>query len=79
MEVKVYSKENCSYCTRAKMLLTSKNIKYKEYVIDITSQSDIDKVKKELGIDNFKTVPQISIDGEHIGGYDDLKKYFDKN
>lgn len=79
MKVKVYSKENCSYCTRAKMLLLSKDIDYEEHVVDTTSQSDIDKVKKELGIDNFKTVPQISIDGKYIGGYDDLKKYFDKN
>jgi glutaredoxin 3 len=29
-------------------------------------------------VPNAKTVPQIFLDGKYIGGYDDLKKYFDK-
>lgn len=79
MNIKIFYKENCSYCVRAKMLLKSKGLQYEQYLVDTTSQLDIDRVKKELGIDNFKTVPQISIDGKHIGGYNELKEFFEKN
>lgn len=78
MKVKIYSKENCDYCVKAKMLLKSKGINYEEYSVDIKSTEDIERVKKELKIDDFKTVPQISIDGKYIGGYDELRKYFNK-
>lgn len=78
MKVKIYSKENCDYCVKAKMLLKSKGINYEEYSVDIKSTEDIERVKKELKIDDFKTVPQISINGKYIGGYDELRKYFNK-
>lgn len=78
MKVKIYSKENCDYCVKAKMLLKSKGINYEEYSVYIKSTEDIERVKKELKIDDFKTVPQISIDGKYIGGYDELRKYFNK-
>jgi glutaredoxin 3 len=57
----------------AKVLLRKKNIKFKE--INLTSSSDIveEMIKKSNG---KKTVPQIFLGDKHIGGYDDLYKYF---
>ena len=65
----IYGKQGCSYCTLAKQLLGqfSKEFQY----IDI--EEDMDAL--DLIVSNgFKTVPQIYLDGEHIGGYEDLKK-----
>ncbi|MFN8671869.1 MAG: glutaredoxin 3 [Candidatus Sericytochromatia bacterium] len=67
-KVVVYTKDYCSYCTRAINLLKKKNIEFEE--IDITDDSEL----QEYVIDRTGryTVPQIII-GEHdIGGYDDL-------
>jgi glutaredoxin 3 len=65
----VYSTDYCPYCTRAKSLLTSKNVDFDE--IDVTNDDDLrmEMVRKSGG---RKTVPQIFIDDIHIGGFDDL-------
>ena len=68
MTIEIYSKDWCPYCSKAKSLLKSKQLEYKE--IDITS----DPVQEEEMIQraNRRTVPQIFIDSESVGGYDDL-------
>lgn len=67
-KVEVFSKDWCPFCTKAKALLKSKDIDYTE--IDITS----DAVKELEMIERSKrrSVPQIFINDESIGGYDDL-------
>lgn len=72
MKVLVYSKEKCSYCEQAKSLLTKKNISYRE--LDVTRPDVLDQLK-DL-VPGVKTVPQIFIDGTHIGGYTDLVDHF---
>jgi glutaredoxin 3 len=67
-KIEIYTTGYCPYCTRAKMLLDNKSIKYTEIPVS-SDQSRIDLVKKANG---QKTVPQIFIDDQHIGGYDDL-------
>ena len=64
----IYSKDNCPYCVKAKMLLQKKGFDFEE--IKITS----DKLKEEMIAKSGgrMTVPQIFIDGKHIGGCDDL-------
>lgn len=68
-KVEIYTKFLCGYCARAKNLLASKGAEFEE--IDIT----MDAVRREemLGRANGRsTVPQIFIDGAHIGGSDEL-------
>ncbi|MCD6034475.1 MAG: Glutaredoxin-related protein [Rickettsiales bacterium] len=68
-EIIIYSTQACPYCVRAKELLKSKGVTYTE--IDVTNDDNLrlDMMKKAGG---RRTVPQIFINGEHIGGFDDL-------
>ncbi len=65
----IYTKDYCPYCVKAKALLTKKGASFKE--IDITR--DANAVQEMLAKSNGrKTVPQIFIGTQHIGGCDDL-------
>ena len=69
MIVKIYSTAICPYCERTKMLLEKRNIKYTEFKID----EDVKLFEEMLALSNGRrSVPQIFIDDQHIGGYDDL-------
>ena len=69
MIVKIYSTAICPYCERAKMLLEKRNIKYTEFKID----EDVKLFEEMLALSiGRRSVPQIFIDDQHIGGYDDL-------
>lgn len=69
---KMYGKEQCPYCVRAKELLASKGQEF-EY-IDVVAQPE---AREFLVQNGFKTVPQIyDSAGEHIGGFDDLVVYY---
>jgi len=69
MKAKIYSTAICPYCVRAKMLLDKRNIEYEEYRVDLD-----EKVFAEmLNLSNGRqSVPQIFIDDQHVGGFDDL-------
>ena len=68
-KVEIYSSQFCGYCSRAKRLLSQKGVDYIDYdVIEDTSKRD-EMVHRAGG---RMTVPQIFIDGKHIGGSDDL-------
>lgn len=68
-KVEIYTKFLCGYCARAKNLLESKGVAFEEF--DITM--DAAKRDEMLGRSNGgRTVPQIFIDGRHVGGSDDL-------
>lgn len=64
----IYSKTVCPYCVKAKFLLKRKNLEFKEIMIndDKTREEMIEKSGGRM------TVPQIFIDGNHVGGCDDL-------
>jgi glutaredoxin 3 len=67
--VEIYSTMFCPYCARAKSLLEKKGVDYIDIdVIENTAKRD-EMVERAGG---RQTVPQIFIDGEHIGGSDDL-------
>ena len=66
--IEIYSKSWCPYCAKAKALLTAKDLPYTD--IDITQDLDAQRAMVELS--GRSTVPQIFIDGEAIGGCDDL-------
>lgn len=67
--VEIYTKPTCGFCHMAKRLLNSKGISYAE--INITAQPErrADMIQRANG---GSTVPQIFIDGAHVGGCDDL-------
>ena len=68
-QVELYTTMWCPYCARAKALLDRKGVAYAE--IDLMEQPNRrDEMVKRAG--GRRTVPQIFIDGEHIGGSDDL-------
>ena len=68
----IYTRPTCFWCVRAKHLLESKGISYRD--LDINN----DDLRKELKIKapGIKTIPQIFKDGKRIGGYEDLVEYF---
>ncbi len=67
--VEIYTKFGCPYCARAKSLLEQKGVDYEEFEIN----SVPGKRDEMLGRANGRTtVPQIFIDGRHVGGSDDL-------
>lgn len=67
-KVIVYSKEQCPYCVMAKKLLASKNVEFTEIRVDLDAQ----KLEEMMRLSNQRTVPQIFINDQSIGGYDDL-------
>ena len=67
--VEIYCKTFCSYCWQAKRLLDSKGVAYKEISLDFGGPEREVMIQRANG---RMTVPQIFIDGRHIGGCDDL-------
>ncbi|ADO77136.1 glutaredoxin 3 [Halanaerobium praevalens] len=67
LKIEVYSKDWCPYCKKAKAFLKSKNLDFQE--IDIKKENNYEVMKKRT---NNKTVPQIIINNQSLGGYDDL-------
>ena len=67
--ITVYSGPSCPYCERAKLLLKKKGVAFEEFNV----RSDEDKLAEMLAKSNGKrTIPQIFIGSQHIGGCDDL-------
>ena len=66
--IEIYTLEWCPYCEKAKALIKSKGFSYEESYLN---EEGI-KEEMEAKTDGAKTVPQIFIDGKHIGGYDQL-------
>lgn len=68
-KIEIYTSRACPYCMRAKSLLSKKGVGYEELKVDENPGLIEDAVRRSKG---RQTVPQIFIDGEHVGGYDDL-------
>ncbi len=68
-KVEIFTTKVCPYCVRAKALLKRKGAAFSE--VDVSEDDDLmtDMLKRTGG---RQTVPQIFIDGRHIGGCDDL-------
>jgi glutaredoxin 3 len=67
--VEIYTWQTCPYCIRAKMLLWWKGVNYTEYKIDGDETARATMAQRANG---RKSVPQIFINNEHIGGCDDI-------
>lgn len=67
--VEIYTSPTCGYCHRAKMLLNQKGVSFTE--IDVVANPDRRPEMTERA-NGGRTVPQIFIEGRHVGGCDDL-------
>lgn len=74
-KVEIYTWSFCPFCTRAKKLLENKGVHYTEYNI---SGNDEERDKMTKRANGHRTVPQIFIDDQHIGGCDELHELEDK-
>ncbi len=69
MNAVIYSKPTCPFCIRAKHLLDDKAISYQDIDISNDPARKSEMISKAFG---KTTVPQIFLNGQHIGGCDDL-------
>ena len=67
--VEIYTWQTCPYCIRAKLLLWWKGVKFTEYKSDGYPEARAKMTERANG---GKSVPQIFINNEHIGGCDDI-------
>lgn len=68
-KIEIYTWQTCPYCRRAKALLDSKGASYQEISVD-GDEAARDAMALRTG--GKRSVPQIFINGQHIGGCDDL-------
>ena len=70
----IFTKKGCPFCAKAKSLLEDNNIYYEEIMVSnsgVTSRS-------LRAVANAGTVPQVFIEGQYIGGSDDLEVFLSK-
>ncbi len=70
-QVTVFTKPGCPHCARTKALLAQQGLRYEELTL-----GDEISISAMRAITNADTVPQVFIDGEHIGGANELAQYF---
>jgi len=73
MKITIYSKPNCIYCDKSKALLKGLDLSYEEKMFgkDFKSPEELyEAVGKQV-----RTMPQIKIDGELVGGYNQLIEF----
>lgn len=67
--VEIYTWSQCPFCIRAKGLLDQKGVKYTEYCID---GDEVARAKMTKRAQGGRSLPQIFINDQHIGGCDDM-------
>lgn len=68
-DVTIYTRQECGYCSRAKSLLSSKGVDFTEHDASFSQELRQEMIDKANGRSTF---PQIFINGEHVGGCDEL-------
>ena len=68
-KVKIFTKDNCAYCVKAKNWLDTHNIQYEQFKI---VDEETKKVFLQTVGENVRTVPQIYLNDVRIGGYTEL-------
>jgi glutaredoxin 3 len=68
-EIDIYSTAMCPYCVAAKNLLKARGLDFKELRIDADPIARREMLQRAPGA---RTVPQVFINGTHVGGFDDL-------
>lgn len=70
-KVEIYTTAFCPYCSRAKSLLKSKGVKFEEY--DVMMRASLRRKMSEMA-GGATSVPQIFVDGKHIGDSDGIQQ-----
>jgi len=68
--VVIYATSWCTYCARARQLLTEKGIAFAEIDVDARPEARAEMIERSGG---RRTVPQIFVGETHVGGSDDLR------
>lgn len=69
MKIEIYSTDHCPFCVRAKQLLASNGLdQFQEIKVDSDPVQRLRMIERS----GRRSVPQIFIDGQHVGGFDDL-------
>ena len=73
MEIVIYSKNNCTFCNKAKHLVKTLGLTYEEKKMEEfdSPQAMLEDIGKPV-----RTMPQIKIDDKLVGGYNQLIEYF---
>ena len=73
MEITIYSKQNCTFCNKAKHLVKTLGFEYTEKKMEEfdSPQAMLEDIGKQV-----RTMPQIKIDGKLVGGYNQLVEHF---
>ena len=67
--VEIYTRALCGYCSAAKALLSKKGVAFREIDATFSPAERATMIQRSNG---GRTFPQIFIDGQHVGGCDDL-------
>ena len=73
MEIIIYSKQNCTFCNKAKHLVKTLGYEYTEKKMEEfdSPQAMLEDIGKQV-----RTMPQIKINGQLVGGYNQLVEHF---
>ena len=71
----IYTTQTCPWCQRAKVLLDKQGIEYAEIDVTTDRAKQVEMVQRS----GRKSMPQIFIDGEHVGGFDDLVGWLEQS
>ena len=73
--VEVYGTKICPYCIQAKRLVAQKDWELKEYKVD--EMTELREEMEQRAGKPVRTVPQIFVNGEYVGGYTDFVNFLD--
>ena len=73
MKIVIYSKQNCTYCNKAKQLIKNLRLDYTEKKLE--EFESVEEMLKDIG-KKVRTMPQIKIDDKLVGGYNQLIEFF---
>lgn len=82
MKIEVYSRDNCSQCVMAKNLLKQRCLEFDELILDNIDVTVDDLKTRVIDSKSSKPVamlPQIFVDGQHLGSFNDLRTFVINN
>ncbi len=75
-KIDIYTSNTCPYCTKAKRLLGMLNLDYTEHNVDENFEEMCHNLSEKYKIPCISTVPQIIINKNYVGGYDNLEAMY---
>ena len=78
MKAKIYTKDSCTFCVQAKTLMNIRGIEWEELNMQKNPENQVELMEKCEKINIVpRTVPQIWIDDDYVGGFQELKNKLD--